>query len=78
MGPGAGHQQHEVCVEACSQQCVLLGPILSSVLFNIINDLDDGVECTLSKFADDIKAEGVTDAPESCAIIQRYLSKVEK
>lgn len=40
--------------------------------------MGDGTECTLSKFADDIKAEGVADAPEGCAIIQRDLSKLEK
>lgn len=32
------------------------GVILSLILFNIaINGLDDGVECTLSKFANDVK-----------------------
>ncbi|GAB0181306.1 mitochondrial enolase superfamily member 1 [Grus japonensis] len=46
-------------------------------LFNIINNLDDGAECTLSN-ADDAKLGGVAERPECHSAIQRDLNRLEE
>ena len=66
-------------MEACSYRCSPGDGTGSSILiFKIsISDLDEGIECTSSKFANVTKLAEVADTPEGCAAIQCDLHRLE-
>ncbi|KAK4829840.1 LOW QUALITY PROTEIN: hypothetical protein QYF61_006850 [Mycteria americana] len=76
--PEGSGQQLNVQMEIGDKWCPSGVRIGTGAVQYLHQDIDSGIECTLSKFADDTKLSGAVDVPEGREAIQRDLDKLEK
>ena len=73
-----GHRRR-VVINGSMSRWRLVTSGVPQVFFNIfISDINDGFECTLSKFTDDTKLSGTVDTVEGRGAIQRDLNRLKR